>query len=93
LEDRNAAASYSFLQSHREAFHNFTLLAVFAPAHVALALICLALGTMGGVPWIATLLFAGGTVGMALLWSLRAQTRGDDPILLGSPERPPPDVS
>jgi hypothetical protein len=43
----------SFLQSHWEAFANFSLLAVFAPAHVALALICLALGTLGGAPWIA----------------------------------------
>ena len=70
----------SFVQSHWEAFHNFSLLAVFAPAHVALALICLALGTIGGAPWIAGLIFAGGTAGMALLWNLRAQTRGDDPL-------------
>jgi len=70
----------NFLQSHWEAFHDFTLLAVFAPAHVALALICLALGTIGGSPWIAALIFVGGTMGMALLWDLRAQTRRDDPL-------------
>ena len=77
----------SFLQSHREAFHDFTLLAMFAPAHVALALICLGLGTMGGAPWIAGLIFAGGTIGMILLWSLGVHTGRDDPILLGPPER------
>ena len=77
----------SFLQSHWEAFHNFSLLAVFAPAHVVLALICLALGKLGGAPWIAELIFAGGTVGMALFWSLRAQPRQDKPSAIESQKR------
>ena len=78
----------SFVQTRRESFHNFVLFVVCIVAHIALSLACLALGTLGGYPTIAMLLFLAGTLAIATGWVRHsAARRRDDPTLIAAPQR------
>lgn len=54
------------VRSHRESFHSFMKFATFAVMHVALMLVCLALGFPGNAPVFAVLLGIFGTLAMVV---------------------------
>ena len=50
------------LQSHRETFHAFSKVVLFAVLHIVLVLGCLALAFLGNSPLIALFLGVAGTI-------------------------------
>ena len=58
------------VRDHRESFHSFLKFATFAVMHVALMLVCLALGFPGDAPITAVLLGIFGTVAMVVAFLL-----------------------
>lgn len=52
------------VRAHRESFNSFAKLALFGGMHVALVLICLALGFPGHAPVFAVMLGIGGTLAL-----------------------------
>jgi len=54
------------VRSHRESFHGFLKFATFSVMHVALMLVCLALGFPGNAPVFALLLGIFGTIAMVI---------------------------
>jgi hypothetical protein len=58
------------LPAHRQTFHSFNKLLLFAILHIVLVLSCLALAFLGNVPLLATLLGVGGTVALLAAFSI-----------------------
>lgn len=50
------------LREHRENFHSFSKVVLFAILHITLILVCLALAFLGHIPVLAALLGLGGTL-------------------------------
>lgn len=58
------------LRAHREMYHSFNKLVLFAILHVVLVLGCLALAFLGNVPLLATLIGVGGTVALLAVFAI-----------------------
>lgn len=52
------------LRAHRQTFHAFNRLVLFAALHIALVLACMALAFLGHAPVLALLLGLGGTAAL-----------------------------
>ena len=62
LYDPHVAAQE--LRAHRQTFHGFSKLVLFAILHIGLVLACLALAFLGNSPLIALILGIGGTAAL-----------------------------
>ena len=58
------------LRAHRQTFHSFSKLVLFAILHIVLVLGCLALAFLGNAPLMATLIGVGGTVALLAVFAI-----------------------